>query len=110
MAITTHASEPQHEVHPEHHVVNPLLYVGVFLALLVFTGLTVGAALVNLGVFNPVIALGIAVTKATLVVLFFMHVRWSPKLTALTICSALFFLAILLTLSSIDYVTRSWAG
>jgi cytochrome c oxidase subunit 4 len=102
-------SQPEHEQHPEHHVVSPLLYVGVFLALMVGTGLTVGVALIDLGIFNPILALTIAVLKASLVVLFFMHVKWSPRITALAICSAIFFFLVLLVLTSTDYITRSWS-
>jgi len=78
-------------------------------ALLVLTATTVGAAFVNLGPFNPVIALLIATIKATLVVLFFMHVKGaSEKLTGAVVLSGFFFLAILIALSLADYLTRSW--
>ena len=73
------------------------------------TATTVGAAFVNLGPFNPVVALLIATIKATLVVLFFMHVKGaSEKLTGAVVVSGFFFLAILLSLSLADYLTRSW--
>ena len=72
-------------------------------------GVTVGAAFVNLGPLNPVIALLIATIKATLVVLFFMHVKGaSEKLTGVVLVSGFFFLAILLSLSLADYLTRGW--
>ena len=66
----------------EPHVTSRKVYFLVFAALLVLTLATVLVAEVDLGVFNDVVALGIAVTKATLVLLFFMHVRYSPPLTA----------------------------
>ena len=78
------------------------------ITLLVLTATTVGAAFVNLGPLNPVIALLIATIKATLVVLFFMHVKGaSEKLTGAVVVSGFFFLAILLSLSLADYLTRS---
>jgi len=78
-------------------------------ALLVFTFITVKAAFIDLGVFNPVVALLIATIKATLVVLFFMHVKGaSEKLTGAVVVSGFFFFAILITLSLADYLTRSW--
>jgi cytochrome c oxidase subunit IV len=84
-------------------------YVALGISLLVLTAITVGAAFVNLGPFNPVVALVIATIKATLVVLFFMHVKGaSEKLTAAVVISGFFFLAILLALSMADYLTRSW--
>jgi cytochrome c oxidase subunit 4 len=82
------------------------LLIGI--TLLVLTATTVGAAFVNLGPLNPVIALLIATIKATLVVLFFMHVKGaSEKLTGAVVVSGFFFLAILLSLSLADYLTRS---
>ena len=88
------------------HIVPPKVYVGIFLSLMVLTAATVGAAYVNLGPFNIVIALAIASLKATLVVLYFMHARYSPKRTQLVIIAAVFWLAIMLALTLSDYVTR----
>lgn len=88
------------------HIVSPKIYVAIFSALLLGTGLTVWAAFQNFGPFNIVIALGIATTKATLVVLYFMHARYSPKRTQLVIICAIFWLAILLVLTLSDYQTR----
>jgi cytochrome c oxidase subunit 4 len=83
--------------------------VGIWLILLACTGLTVAAAYIELGPFNTILALGIATCKATLVVLFFMHVKYThEKLTPLVIVSAIFFLFILLALSMADYATRLW--
>jgi len=84
-------------------------YIALGISLLVLTGITVGAAFINLGPFNPVVALLIATIKATLVVLFFMHVKGaSEKLTAAVVISGFFFLAILLALALADYLTRPW--
>ena len=93
----------------EHATASRAFYVVLGISLLVLTGITVGAAFVNLGPFNPIIALLIATIKATLVLLFFMHVKGaSEKLTGVIIVSGFFFLAILITLSLADYMTRSW--
>ena len=88
------------------HIVSPKIYVAIFLALIVGTGLTVWAAFQNFGPFNIVIALGIAATKATLVVLYFMHARYSSKRTQLVIVCAVCWLAIMLALTLSDYQTR----
>jgi len=83
--------------------------LAIWLALLAGTTLTVAAAFIDLGPFNTVVALAIATIKATLVVLFYMHVKYThEKLTGLVIVSALFWLFILLTLSMADYATRLW--
>jgi len=91
------------------HISSLKTSIGIWLALLAGTTLTVLAALVELGPFNIVVALLIATIKAILVVLFFMHVKYThEKLTPLVIVSAIFFLFILLSLSMADYVTRLW--
>jgi len=88
------------------HIVPPKVYVGIFLSLMVLTAATVAAAYVNLGALNIVVALAIATLKATLVVLYFMHARYSPKRTQLVIVCAVFWLAIMLALTLSDYSTR----
>ncbi len=96
----------QHEEHTSH---SQGFYLAIGVGLLVLTATTVGAAFVNLGPFNPVVALLIATIKATVVVLFFMHVKGaSEKLTGAVVVSGFFFLAILLSLSLADYLTRAW--
>jgi len=94
---------------PESHVVPISLYVAIWAALMVGTGLTVFAASVELGIFNIVVALLIATIKGTLVVLFFMHLRYSTKLTMITVVAAIFFLLIMFSLSMTDYLTRAWS-
>jgi cytochrome c oxidase subunit IV len=85
-------------------------YFIIWLALLAATALTTFAAGVDLGRFNAAVALTIASLKATLVALFFMHIRGaSERMTKLVVISALFFLLILLGLSMSDYATRSWS-
>ena len=89
------------------HIVSPKIYLLIFAALMLGTGLTVWAAFQNFGKFNIVIALGIATIKASLVVLYFMHARYSPKRTQLVIVCSVFWLAIMLALTLSDYDTRS---
>ena len=82
-------------------------YITIWLALLAGTGLTVYAAGIDLGKFNAAVALTIATIKATLVALFFMHIKGaSEKLTKLVVISAIFFLILLLGLTMTDYATR----
>src|SRR2546429_7454452 len=91
------------------HIVQPRIYVTIFLALMVGTTLTVIAAFYDFpGPLNAVVALTIASIKATLVVLFFMHVRYSGRLIWLVIAAALFWLAIMFALTISDYWTRTW--
>lgn len=90
------------------HVVSPKLYVGIFVFLLIMTGLTVLAASIDLKWANPVVALVIATMKATTVILFFMHVKYSSRMTQIVIVAALFFLALLLGLTMTDYLSRAW--
>ncbi len=92
----------------EHHIVSPKVYLGIFIALLVLTTLTVLASYVEMGVFNPIVALAIAVLKAVLVVLFFMHVKYSTKLTKLTVGAGLFTFLVLIGMTLTDYITRAW--
>jgi cytochrome c oxidase subunit IV len=90
-------------------IVYPRVYLTIFLALMLGTGLTVLAAFHDFpGPLNAIIALTIAVVKATLVILYFMHVRYSSRLIWLIIGSALFWLAILFALTISDYWTRTW--
>jgi cytochrome c oxidase subunit 4 len=89
--------------------VSPLsTYLSIFAALMVLSAITVGAAFVNLGAFNPLVALAIACIKATLVVLFFMHVKYSSRLTKLTVVLSLFFVAILFAETMMDYASRGF--
>jgi cytochrome c oxidase subunit 4 len=90
------------------HVVPVRVYVGIFVALLFLTGLTTAVAFVDLGPLNTVVALAIAVVKMLLVILFFMHVRNSSGLTRIVILAGFFWLAILITLTLSDVLTRQW--
>lgn len=84
------------------------LYIVIILTLMVLTCATWAIAFADLGIWNPVVALTIAVTKAVLVILFFMHVRYSSKLTKVTVAAGFFWLLIMITLSLLDYLSRSW--
>ena len=91
------------------HIVPVKIYLAIFAALLAGTALTVVAAFIDFPwQFNTIVALTIAVTKATLVVLYFMHVRYSSRLIWVIVAAALFWMAILFALTFSDYNTRHW--
>ncbi|MGB2716094.1 MAG: cytochrome C oxidase subunit IV family protein [Vicinamibacterales bacterium] len=90
------------------HVTPKSLYYFVFIALLVGTALTVVVAMYDLGPLNNIVMLSIACAKALLVVLFFMHVRWSTRLTWVVAASGFLWLLILFGLTMGDYLTRGW--
>ncbi len=90
------------------HVTPIRVYILVFLALMVGTAITVGVAYLHLGPLNDLVAMAIAVTKATLVVLYFMHVRHSSRLTKITVVAGFLWLAILVGLLLSDYLTRGF--
>jgi cytochrome c oxidase subunit 4 len=90
------------------HIVPTRIYYLIFLTLMVCTAITVAVAFLDLGPLNIVVAMTIAVLKATLVVLFFMHVKYSSRLTWAVVAGSIFWLGILLVLTLGDYVTRSW--
>jgi caa(3)-type oxidase subunit IV len=89
---------------------SPLVYFGVYVALLAGVGLTIVLSHLNMGTFNVVAVLSIAFAQAALVVLFSMHVKNGSKLVMLSIGSALFMLAILFTMVLIDYSSRAWGS
>jgi cytochrome c oxidase subunit 4 len=101
-----------------HHIVGPKVYVIILFALLVGTALTVWASFVDLGewhvtstltiFWNPIVALAIACAKATLVVLFFMQVKYSTKLTKLTVGAGIFTFLALVSMTLADYISRAW--
>jgi cytochrome c oxidase subunit IV len=111
-------SNQQEMFEQEHHIVSPMIYLTILGALLVATGLTVWASYIDLGewhiapgvtlFWNPVVALAIACSKAILVVLFFMHVKYSTKLTKLTLISGFFVFLTLIGLTLSDYLSRAW--
>jgi cytochrome c oxidase subunit 4 len=100
-AVSVHGESHEHHSHRS-------LYFKVFGALIFLLILTVGAAYLPLGKMNIVVALAIAVVKAVLIVLFFMHIRDSDKLTWLVASSALVWFGIMIVLMFNDYGTRDW--
>ncbi len=111
-------SEQHAQTEHEHHIVSPKTYLAILFALLVGTALTVAASYFDLGewhiapgltlFWNPVVALAIATTKAMLVVLFFMHVKYSTRLTKLTVGAGIFMFLVLIGMTLADYFTRAW--
>jgi cytochrome c oxidase subunit 4 len=98
----------QHAEHPSNHVVPLKIYYAVFATLMALTAVTVGIAYLDLGALNTVAAVVIACFKATIVVLYFMHVKYSTRLIKLTVVAGLYWMVILLGLTLGDYLTRGW--
>lgn len=92
------------------HVMPVGKYIAVFLTLLVLTAVTVYVAFLDLGPLNNIVALTIAVTKGTVVVLYFMHAKYSTRLTKLIIVSGFLWLLILIGFTLSDFVSRGWLG
>jgi cytochrome c oxidase subunit 4 len=92
------------------HIVPRSTYFGVFAALMVGTAVTVFAATIDFGPMNDLIAMTIAVTKMTLVLLYFMHVRYSSRLIWVIVAAMFFWLVIMLLLTLADYGSRDWFG
>jgi cytochrome c oxidase subunit 4 len=105
---TSEATDDLPVSHGDHHIVSPMQYLAVYIALLIATGLTVGAAFVDLGAFNPILALGIACFKGVIVILFFMHVYYSSRLMKLTVAAGFFTFLVLIGMTLSDYMSRSW--
>lgn len=100
---------PDRNEHPASgHIVPISTYIFVFIALMIGTGLTTEIAKIDLGRWNTVVALTIAVVKMILVVLFFMHVKYATGLTRVVILAGFFWLGIMITLSCSDELTRTW--
>jgi cytochrome c oxidase subunit 4 len=117
--MSEHSGHVEHvEGGQEHHIVSPMVYLVILVALLIGTALTVWASYVDLGewhvagglviFWNPIVALAIACTKATLVVLFFMHVKYTTKLTKLTVAGGFFMFLVLVGMTMSDYISRAW--
>lgn len=90
------------------HIVAKKTYVGVFAALMALLGATVVIAYIHLGKLNIIVALTIAVIKATLIILYFMHVRYNSRLLWVFVGAGFFWLMILFALSFSDFLTRGW--
>jgi cytochrome c oxidase subunit 4 len=107
--MSGHAKGAAHS-EAEPHVVSVATYLAVFAALMILTFATVWAAGQDFGAFNTVVALGIAVTKATLVILFFMHVKYSPRLTQIVVGAAFLWLSLLILGTLHDYYSPAVQG
>jgi len=94
---------------PEHHITPLPVYFAVFAALSIGTLLTWYASTINLGWANTPIALVIATIKAVLVILYFMHLKYSTRLTWVVVIAAFLWLAMLFVLTFSDYLTRYWS-
>lgn len=103
-----HMPGPSEPTHHEEHIVSPKLYLLIGTALLILTGTTAAVSYIDLGVFNAVVALAIACLKMSLVVLFFMHVKYSSGLTKLTVAAGFFTFIVLITMTMTDYISRAW--
>jgi len=90
------------------HVVPLRVYFVIFASLMILTAVTVAVAYYDLGPLNTIVALVIAVTKAALVILYFMHVRYSPSLTKLVVAGSFLWLFIMLSITMSDYISRGW--
>lgn len=105
--MDAHAAQFEPEEYHEHHVPRSTYYA-IFTALMALTAATVGLAFVDLGTLNVTVAMGVAVVKAALVVMFFMHVKYSSNLIKLVLLSAIVWLGMLLIITLSDYLTRGW--
>jgi cytochrome c oxidase subunit IV len=94
----------------EHHIVPKRIYIAVFVALIVLTWVTTWVSTVDLGRWNIFVALAIAIVKASLVILFFMHVKYSSRLTKMMVGAGLFWLILLLFITMTDLWTRNMMG
>jgi cytochrome c oxidase subunit 4 len=106
------AHQPDHETYAGHaappHQAPLTAYFAVFAALMVLTILTVWVSRIDLGALNTTVAMAIAVLKATVVILWFMHVIHSPRLTWIVVISSFVWLGVLFVLIFSDYLTRAW--
>jgi cytochrome c oxidase subunit 4 len=93
-----------------HHIVPKRVYFAVFAALITLTWVTAWVSTVDLGRLNLVVALSIAVVKASLVVLFFMHIAYATKLTRMIVLAGVYWLILLLFITMEDFWTRGLMG
>jgi cytochrome c oxidase subunit IV len=96
--------------HSEHHIVPKRVYYLVFLTLIVMTWVTAYVSTIDLGRLNVFVALSIAIFKASLVILFFMHVKYGTRLTKMIVLAGVYWLILLLFIVMMDLWTRSWMG
>ena len=96
--------------HGEHHIVPKRVYFLVFITLIVMTWVTAIVSTIDLGRLNVYVALSIAIFKASLVILFFMHVKYGTKLTKMIVLAGLYWLLLVLFIAMLDLWTRNWMG
>ena len=110
--VQEHSAGHDVEVSEHHteHIVPIKIYVAVFLSLIVLTWVTSGVATLDLGRLNIFVALSIAIFKASLVLLFFMHVKYATRLTKMIVMSGIYWLILLLFIVMMDLWTRNWMG
>jgi cytochrome c oxidase subunit IV len=96
------------EAQMSEEVVNPKVYIWTCIALLILLAVTWSIAYVNLGLFNLIVALGVSITKAIVIALFFMHIKGSSRLLHLAAVAGVMWLLILISLTLSDYFTRGW--
>ena len=96
--------------HSEHHIVPKRVYFFIFATLIALTWVTALVSRIDLGRWNIFVALAIAILKASLVILFFMHVKYSTRLTKFIVVCGFFWLSLLLFITMADLWTRSWMG
>jgi cytochrome c oxidase subunit IV len=116
--MSEHSEHNGQNENDQHHIVSPFTYGAILLILLAATATTCGMSYIDLGewqiaqgltlFWNPVVAVAIACTKMTLVVLFFMHIKYSRRLTKLTVASGCFVFLVLIGMTLADYFTRAW--
>ena len=108
----THTKTAEHADHighaPAHHRSSLLSYFVVFATLMILTIVTVWVSRIDLGTLNTAVAMAIAIIKATVVILWFMHVIHSPRLTWIVVIASFLWLAVMFVLFFSDYLTRGW--
>jgi len=107
------AHQPDHETYSghsaPHHQSSLVSYFVIFFSLMILTILTVWVSRIDLGSMNTVVAMAIAVVKATLVILWFMHVIHSPRMTWIVVIASFLWLGVMFALTFADYLTRGWS-
>jgi cytochrome c oxidase subunit 4 len=105
--------QPDHQTYhghaAPHHQAPLFMYFAVFFALMILTILTVYVSRIDLGAMNTLVAMVIAVCKAVVVILWFMHVIHSPRMTWIVVISSFLWLAVMFALFFADYLTRGWS-
>ncbi|MCI0447164.1 cytochrome C oxidase subunit IV family protein [bacterium] len=98
----------QHANEHQHHVVPVSIYIIIFVSLMILTGLTVFASQKDFGPGNTIIAVSIAALKATLVILYFMHVRYNDNIVRIAVFTGFLWLGVMIVLTLSDYIARGW--